>query len=430
MRVPERLAALASLAAGGVGSPWSLARDAALRSCRRPATSRLERFGDDQCGPFVAAQLRRTDAKSRCRCPSPTPTRPTTGGSRSEAPPTWGVTPTSRASSGSTTAACPYASDNFAWGPDGGYGIIVFADRRGFAIRPVKAEIAERITPAQEAAGAAPRHRHARSVSGRRKSPLSRTLLRFSRSQLGLEPPATPEGHGSAPVPPTHHTRALVRLGRSRRREIRFPNALGRAYGRAPTWSHCGLRCRRVCRVRARCVHHDLVPVAVGSTVAAAEGCSSAPAPRRARPSAAGGSSTPRARGAAARGERRRVGRLLAVRPVPDDVPVHRGGRAVRSPASGGTRSACSSRGHASSRGPATTTTRTSRVARRAPARPRTASTPSSTSTRTRGVRRSPARPGEASPAGRNPRSVGTGPRHGRPSTAGRRGARSPAFAS
>jgi hypothetical protein len=49
----------------------------------------------------------------------------------------------------------PYPSDNFAWGPDGGYGIIMFADRRGFAIRPVKAEIAERITPEQEVAGAA-----------------------------------------------------------------------------------------------------------------------------------------------------------------------------------------------------------------------------------------------------------------------------------
>lgn len=49
----------------------------------------------------------------------------------------------------------PYASDNFAWGPDGGYGIIMFADRRGFAIRPVKAEIAARLAPEQEAAGAA-----------------------------------------------------------------------------------------------------------------------------------------------------------------------------------------------------------------------------------------------------------------------------------
>ena len=47
----------------------------------------------------------------------------------------------------------PYASDNFAWGPDGGYGIIMFADRRGFAIRPVKPEIAEKVTPQQELAG-------------------------------------------------------------------------------------------------------------------------------------------------------------------------------------------------------------------------------------------------------------------------------------
>ena len=31
----------------------------------------------------------------------------------------------------------------------------MFADRRGFAIRPVKAELAERITPQQEASGAA-----------------------------------------------------------------------------------------------------------------------------------------------------------------------------------------------------------------------------------------------------------------------------------
>ncbi len=48
----------------------------------------------------------------------------------------------------------PYASDNFAWGPDGGFGIIMFADRRGFAILPVKAEIAERLGPEQEVAGA------------------------------------------------------------------------------------------------------------------------------------------------------------------------------------------------------------------------------------------------------------------------------------
>lgn len=48
----------------------------------------------------------------------------------------------------------PYASDNFAWGPEGGYGMIMFADRRGFAIRPVKAEIAATVGPEQAAAGA------------------------------------------------------------------------------------------------------------------------------------------------------------------------------------------------------------------------------------------------------------------------------------
>jgi hypothetical protein len=48
----------------------------------------------------------------------------------------------------------PYASDNFAWGPDGGYGIIMFADRRGFAIKPVKESIAAQVGPQQAAAGA------------------------------------------------------------------------------------------------------------------------------------------------------------------------------------------------------------------------------------------------------------------------------------
>ncbi len=47
----------------------------------------------------------------------------------------------------------PYASDNFAWGPDGGFGIIVFADRRGFAIEPVKAEVAAKVAPQQEMTG-------------------------------------------------------------------------------------------------------------------------------------------------------------------------------------------------------------------------------------------------------------------------------------
>lgn len=47
----------------------------------------------------------------------------------------------------------PYASDNFAWGPDGGCGIIVFADRRGFAIEPVKESIAAKVAPQQEMTG-------------------------------------------------------------------------------------------------------------------------------------------------------------------------------------------------------------------------------------------------------------------------------------
>lgn len=49
----------------------------------------------------------------------------------------------------------PYASDNFAWGPDGGFGLIMFADRRGFAINPVKKEIAAKVVPEQEAVGRA-----------------------------------------------------------------------------------------------------------------------------------------------------------------------------------------------------------------------------------------------------------------------------------
>lgn len=47
----------------------------------------------------------------------------------------------------------PYASDNFAWGPDGGYGAIMFADRRGFPIRAVKDDIAATVGPEQDALG-------------------------------------------------------------------------------------------------------------------------------------------------------------------------------------------------------------------------------------------------------------------------------------
>ncbi|MFV0524204.1 MAG: hypothetical protein ACK5RL_06875 [Acidimicrobiales bacterium] len=49
----------------------------------------------------------------------------------------------------------PYAGDNLAWGPEGGFGLVLMGDRRGFAITPVKADIAERVEPTQARAAAA-----------------------------------------------------------------------------------------------------------------------------------------------------------------------------------------------------------------------------------------------------------------------------------
>lgn len=49
----------------------------------------------------------------------------------------------------------PYASDNLAWGPDGGFGLVLMGDRRGFAIQPVKAAIAEQVEPSQAKAARA-----------------------------------------------------------------------------------------------------------------------------------------------------------------------------------------------------------------------------------------------------------------------------------
>ncbi len=43
-----------------------------------------------------------------------------------------------------------YPGDNFTWGPDGGYGIVIFADRRGFPVRPVDANIAAKAAAAQQ----------------------------------------------------------------------------------------------------------------------------------------------------------------------------------------------------------------------------------------------------------------------------------------
>ena len=109
--------------------------------------------GDEQCGPFVALSY-----------VEPSEEQMPLSFAHAHASDNWRISVRGTTNMGRDTyehgqfrfhdGGVPYASDNFAWGPDGGYGIIVFADRRGFAIRPVKAEIAEKIGPSQEAAGA------------------------------------------------------------------------------------------------------------------------------------------------------------------------------------------------------------------------------------------------------------------------------------
>ena len=110
--------------------------------------------GDDRCGPFVALSY---VAPSEEQMPL----------SFAHAHPSdnWRISVRGTTNMGRDTyeqgqfrfhdGGVPYASDNFAWGPDGGFGLIMFADRRGFAIRPVKAEIAAKVGPQQDAIGAA-----------------------------------------------------------------------------------------------------------------------------------------------------------------------------------------------------------------------------------------------------------------------------------
>lgn len=110
--------------------------------------------GDDHCGPFIVLSY-----------VEPTDEQMPLSFAHAHASDNWRISVRGTTNMGRDTyeqgqfrfhdGGVPYASDNFAWGPDGGYGIIMFADRRGFAIRPVKAEIAEKVTPEQEAAGAA-----------------------------------------------------------------------------------------------------------------------------------------------------------------------------------------------------------------------------------------------------------------------------------
>ena len=138
-----------------------------------------------------------------------------------------------------------------------------------------------------------------------------------------------------------------------------------------------------------------------------------------------------RPRGAAARRERERARRLLAVRPVPDDVPAHRGRRAThrrrRVERRAAPRVVVTHRTRAR---PLRRRLPRTRCARRCGSSRATASARSSTSTRTRGARRSRRGPAKPVPRGRNPRSDGTARPAGPRSTAARRGARSPESAS
>ncbi len=108
--------------------------------------------GDDHCGPFVVLSYT-----------EPTDVMMPLAFAHAHASDNWRISVRGTTNMGRDTyehgqfrfhdGGVPYASDNFAWGPDGGYGIIMFADRRGFAIQPVKAEIAERVAPEQAVAG-------------------------------------------------------------------------------------------------------------------------------------------------------------------------------------------------------------------------------------------------------------------------------------
>ena len=108
--------------------------------------------GDEACGPFVVLSY-----------VEPTDVQMPLSFAHAHASDNWRISVRGTTNMGKDTyeqgqfrfhdGGVPYASDNFAWGPDGGYGILLFADRRGFAIRPVKAEIAATIGPEQAIAG-------------------------------------------------------------------------------------------------------------------------------------------------------------------------------------------------------------------------------------------------------------------------------------
>jgi len=87
--------------------------------------------GDECCGPFVALSY-----------VEPTDVQMPLCFAHAHASDNWRISVRGTTNMGRDTyehgqfrfhdGGVPYASDNFAWGPEGGYGIIVFADRRGF----------------------------------------------------------------------------------------------------------------------------------------------------------------------------------------------------------------------------------------------------------------------------------------------------------
>lgn len=105
-------------------------------------------FGDNDVGPFafMSASAPRTDMMP-------------TGFSHAHASDNWRISVRGTTDMGRDSysegqfrfhdGGAPYAGDNLAWGPDGGFGLILFGDRRGFAIQPVKQSIAEKILPSQ-----------------------------------------------------------------------------------------------------------------------------------------------------------------------------------------------------------------------------------------------------------------------------------------
>lgn len=91
-------------------------------------------IGDPDCGPLIEATSR-----------SPEPEEPFRAPAHGHPSDNWRITLQGTTNMGRSAytdgqfrfqdGGVPYAGDNLAWGPDGGFGIIVFADRRGSPIR-------------------------------------------------------------------------------------------------------------------------------------------------------------------------------------------------------------------------------------------------------------------------------------------------------